>query len=116
MSVVRKFLLSIILIASAYGYIQNTAVPLPVLSASIEGNNQLLEDAFKNQRSNFQVKGEGIVIKLLSDDLDGSKHQRFIIKLSSGQTLLIVHNIDLAPRISSPTVRAGSVVLRRSNL
>ncbi len=36
---------------------------------------------------------------ILSDDLNGSRHQRFIIELKSKQTLLIAHNIDLAPRI-----------------
>lgn len=43
----------------------------------------------------------GQVIKLLSDDNKGSRHQRFIIKLSSGQTLLVAHNIDIAPKIYS---------------
>jgi hypothetical protein len=45
--------------------------------------------------------GSGTVIRLLSDDNKGSRHQRFIIKQSSGQTLLIAHNIDLAPKIHS---------------
>ena len=62
---------------------------------------QVLENAFNNQRSELQVEGQGIVIQILSDDLDGSRHQRFIIRLSSGQTLLITHNIDIAPRIDS---------------
>jgi hypothetical protein len=48
-----------------------------------------------------QMCDSGNVIKLLSDDNTGSRHQRFIIKLSSGQTLLIAHNIDLAPKIYS---------------
>lgn len=43
----------------------------------------------------------GNVIRLLSDDNDGSRHQRFIIKLSSGKTLLVAHNIDIAPKIYS---------------
>ena len=37
---------------------------------------------------------------MLSDDFDVSSHQRFILKLDSGQTLLIAHNIDLAPSIN----------------
>lgn len=45
--------------------------------------------------------GSGDVIRLLSDDNKGSRHQRFIIKLLSGQTLLVAHNIDLAPKIYS---------------
>lgn len=67
---------------------------------SIHDSEQLLRNAFETQRSNFQVQSKGKVIKILEDDIDGSKHQRFIIKLSSGQTLLIAHNIDVAPRIS----------------
>lgn len=56
--------------------------------------------AFANRQSDVQVKGEGTVTRLLSDDQKGSRHQRFIVKLASGQTLLITHNIDIAPRIN----------------
>ena len=52
-------------------------------------------------RSGQQVRGQGQVIRILSDDNDGSRHQRFILRLSSGRTLLIAHNIDLAPRVAS---------------
>ena len=48
-----------------------------------------------------QMCGSGTVIRLLSDDNTGSRHQRFIIKQSSGRTLLIAHNIDIAPKIYS---------------
>ncbi len=59
-----------------------------------------LSQAFKNQQSDIQLGGVGTVIRMLSDDTDGSQHQRFILKLSSGQTLLVAHNIDLASRIN----------------
>jgi hypothetical protein len=39
------------------------------------------------------------VERVLSDDREGSRHQRFILRLNSGQTLLVAHNIDLAPRV-----------------
>jgi hypothetical protein len=55
--------------------------------------------AFASGASDIQVEGEGTVIRLLPDDLDGSRHQRFIVQLASGQTLLISHNIDIALRI-----------------
>ena len=45
----------------------------------------------------------GNVTKLLSDDMTGNRHQRFIVKLSSGKTLLVAHNIDIAPKVSSLT-------------
>ena len=55
--------------------------------------------AFASRTSDIQVEGEGTVSRLLSDDLNEPRHQRFIVQLASGQTLLITHNIDIAPRI-----------------
>ena len=60
-----------------------------------------LSAAFAAQKRGIQVTGEGMVTKLLADDTEGSRHQRFILTLSSGQTLLVAHNIDLAPRLAS---------------
>ena len=67
-----------------------------------------LGNVFTEQKSGSQVTGEGTVTKLLSDDNDGSRHQRFILTLASGQTLLIAHNIDLAPRL--PGLKTGDTV------
>jgi len=50
----------------------------------------------------------GKVVKLLSDDNVGNRHQRFIIKLASGKTLLIAHNIDIAPKVAP--LQEGGVV------
>ncbi|HKR22041.1 MAG TPA: DUF3465 domain-containing protein [Pyrinomonadaceae bacterium] len=57
--------------------------------------------AFANRSSDIQVEGEGTVTRILADDLDGSRHQRFIVQLASGLTVLITHNIDVAPRIDA---------------
>ncbi|MDR0851820.1 MAG: DUF3465 domain-containing protein [Clostridiales Family XIII bacterium] len=54
---------------------------------------------YADHKSDVQVQGTGLVTKILDDDNDGDRHQRFIITLSSGQTLLIAHNIDIAPRV-----------------
>jgi hypothetical protein len=64
-------------------------------------DDELLQQAYQQQRSDLQVKGVGTVFKLLADDNRGSRHQRFIIRLASGQTLLVAHNIDLAPKIEN---------------
>lgn len=56
--------------------------------------------AFASGTSNIQVEGEGTVVRVLPDDLNGLRHQRFIVQLESGQTVLIAHNIDIAPRIN----------------
>lgn len=58
-----------------------------------------IEQAFASQKSDVQVKSMGTVTRVLRDDNKGSRHQKFILKLGSGQTILIAHNIDLAPRI-----------------
>lgn len=63
--------------------------------------DKALTAAFDNQQSNVQVHGNGRVTKVLADDNDGSRHQRFIVRLASGQTVLIAHNIDLASRVAS---------------
>lgn len=55
--------------------------------------------AARSQTSGFMVTVPGEVIKTLADDNDGSRHQRFLIKLANRQTLLVAHNIDLAPRV-----------------
>lgn len=60
---------------------------------------QPISSAYETKTSDVQVSNTGIVVKLLSDDNKGVRHQRFILKLSSGQTILIAHNIDLAPKI-----------------
>lgn len=51
--------------------------------------------------SEGQIQGSGVVVKLLPDDNEGSRHQRFLLRRESGTTLLVAHNIDLAPRVES---------------
>jgi len=64
--------------------------------------------AFADRLGNQQLEGQGTVIKMLADDTNGSRHQRFIVRLQSGHTLLVSHNIDLAPRIDA--LRTGDTV------
>ncbi|KAA0015376.1 DUF3465 domain-containing protein [Salinicola corii] len=60
-----------------------------------------LQHAFETRRGAFWIEASGRVVRVLPDDLDGSRHQRIIVALDTGQTLLIAHNIDVAPRIES---------------
>lgn len=59
------------------------------------------EAAFEQQRSDIQLEVEASIMKLLPDDNEGTRHQKFIVKTDSGLTVLIAHNIDLAPRINN---------------
>jgi hypothetical protein len=54
---------------------------------------------FTREASGTMMRVGGRVQRLLADDREGSAHQRFIIATSSGVTLLVAHNIDLAPRL-----------------
>lgn len=64
--------------------------------------------AFRDRLSDIMVETDGVVARLLPDDNHGSRHQRFILRLSSGHTVLVSHNIDLAPRIDG--LRTGDTV------
>ncbi|RBM36272.1 DUF3465 domain-containing protein [Vibrio tarriae] len=77
-------------------------------SVSLYANDAVLQQAYQSQQSDLQVQGLGQVVKVLPDDNDGSRHQKFILKLNSGQTLLVTHNIDLAPKI--PNLKVGDSV------
>ncbi|EJL6293414.1 DUF3465 domain-containing protein [Vibrio cholerae] len=77
-------------------------------SVSLYANDAVLQQAYQSQQSDLQVQGFGQLVKVLPDDNDGSRHQKFILKLNSGQTLLVAHNIDLAPRI--PNLKVGDIV------
>jgi len=98
----KKILILLVAVALMYalGLIQEQGTSIPETSTSSQDSTVLLEAAFNNQQSDIQVQGQGRVVRILSDDNDGSRHQRFILELDSGQALLIAHNIDLAPRIN----------------
>ena len=78
------------------------------ISFNVQANDYQLKQAFENHQSDLQIKGQGKVVHILPDDNKGSRHQRFLLKLNNQQTLLVAHNIDLAPRI--PNLNVGDNV------
>lgn len=63
--------------------------------------SEKLAYAYDRQLSDIQVQGEGIVEKVLRDDTKGLAHQRIIVRIGPAHTVLIAHNIDLAPRVEN---------------
>jgi len=58
-----------------------------------------LKKRFTKRDTGDWIELTGFVTRLLSDDNDGSRHQRFIIDIGLRTTLLIAHNLDLAQRV-----------------
>lgn len=77
-------------------------------AAGNASSDEIIADAFARKANDLWVTGSGRVDRVLADDNKGSRHQRFILELGSGQSILIAHNIDLAPRI--PDISRGDVV------
>jgi hypothetical protein len=106
----KLVLLAIVLAAAYFGGLESGFFPMRngSSSGSIHQADRNLAEALENHRSNVQIQAAGRVVKVLADDNNGSRHQRFIVRTSSGQSLLVAHNIDLARRVAS--LRTGDPV------
>ena len=105
-----KKLLLLAAIAAVFFYLNRGPAP-PVPDAGLQappatatdpartGDRDPIAAAYEERRSDVQVTGSGRVARILGDDSLGDRHQRFILDLPSGLTVLIAHNIDLAARV-----------------
>ena len=65
--------------------------------------------AYESRSKGKTIAVRGVVERILSDDRDGSPHQRFILRTPGGLSLLVAHNLDLAPRLNG--LAPGEAVL-----
>jgi hypothetical protein len=84
--------------------------PAPNSGGKPLAGDAAIEGAIREKRSGVVVETAGTVVKLLPDDRVGSRHQRFLLELASGHTVLVAHNIDLAPKI--PLREGGRIRIR----
>lgn len=77
----------------------DSALQASGVTAAVEREPDLSREA-----SGTPLRVGGRVQRLLADDREGSPHQRFIIETDRGITLLIAHNIALAPRLDGIAV------------
>ena len=98
----KKLIFLLAVAAAIYGldFVQEQGLTERGPSSNSPGLNRAVESAYENRQSDIQVRGQGTVLRVLPDDVEGSRHQRIILELETGQTLLIAHNIDLAPRVT----------------
>jgi uncharacterized protein DUF3465 len=76
--------------------------PRPAAVAAVPATRprdfQALDQAIRRHAAGVWVDGEGVVERVLRDDLRGRRHQRFVLALPGGDTLLVAHNTQLAER------------------
>lgn len=72
--------------------------------------DNVVQQAYAARRSGLWLETSGHVGRVLSDDNEGARHQKFILELDDGHTVMVAHNIDLAERIP---VRRGLVLAVR---
>ena len=104
----------VVLIAAYVGIVlkqnnlNDNVVQTSIVEEATVDDQQKIMQAYQQQLSNIQVQSKGEVKAILADDNDGSRHQKMILKLENGLTVLVAHNIDLAPRVEG--LRKGEIV------
>lgn len=101
----RKWVVVLVLIGISWFGFDSRSLPdvqraPPERPRSESPREERVPDALGQAADRTKVSGAGTVVKVLSDDNDGSRHQRFLLRLRSGQTLMVAHNIDLAARVA----------------
>jgi Protein of unknown function (DUF3465) len=111
----RKLVALAVFLLAALGWYYNRPQDL---RSPLDGPSAVLQTApagdqaaraFKDEADGRQITVQGTVDRVLPDDRDGSRHQRFVVRTSGGQTLLVAHNIDLAQRLDG--LRPGDTVI-----
>jgi len=86
-----------------------TVPPTGTVTASAD--NAAVKNAFERRAENVELTASGAIDRVLSDqDGPSGPHERFIVRLSDvGLTLLVEHNLSIAPRV--PVAVGGTVLV-----
>ncbi len=104
----QKWVFLVVALVVGYGFLQPY---LPQQWTATSDNEQAILTAFANQRSDVIVQCTFTIVKNLRDDNDGARHQKMLLQLpSADHTILLAHNIDLAPRV--PAKEGDQIVVR----
>jgi len=71
----------------------------PGLPTDTSRGDGAIAELYAQRQSDVMVEFEARVDRILPDDKEDPPHQRFILKLDNGHTVLIAHNISLAERV-----------------
>ena len=101
----RSILSALLLFASL-----STVTSLVSMSAFADdssGQQAIISAQDSGQGLSFVEVKNVQVIKILPDDTTGSQHQKWIVSLANGRSLLCVYNMDITSRIP---IKVGDVV------
>lgn len=64
-----------------------------------EGDAKIVQAVENRRRLDF-VEGSGMIVtQLLRDDRNGLQHQKWVVRLSNGETMEAVYNLDMCERV-----------------
>jgi hypothetical protein len=84
----KALVLAVLLTAGAQWLVTDRSSQWSAQAQQRALRRESVDRAYEQRQSSIQVGGSGEVIKLLADDNKGSRHQRFILRLPSGRTLV----------------------------
>jgi hypothetical protein len=85
------------------------SMPAPGAAPTLPAAAPSLGELFQSRRSGVELETGGWVVRVLADDREGARHERFLVRID-GVSVLVAHNLDLAPRV--PLEVGDSVQLR----
>ncbi len=77
----------------------SAATAAPLTTPARPGLVLSLAEAARSHAESAWVEGRGTVARKLPTDTKGTRHQRFLLRLADGTTVLVAHNLELAPSV-----------------
>jgi hypothetical protein len=105
----RNFIAPAVFMIAGLGWYYTRPAELgPAIAQATQAPADQAARAYADQSDGRMITVRATVDHLMSDDRDGSPHQRFVVRTASGQTLMVAHNIELAQRLDG--LRPGDTV------
>lgn len=58
-----------------------------------------MTESYGKRDTDTWIEAAGLVVRLIPDDVQDTRHQRFVVRLPGGQTVLVAHNLDVSSRV-----------------
>src|SRR5574339_597933 len=99
MAASRKHTLTIAVIAIALALVALALLWQSRPGYEVKSGFTAVEDAHRYRQTGFMAEVEGTVARILMDDREDRRNQKFTIRLTNGQMLLVIHDQEVAGRV-----------------